>query len=155
MDSPARGIVPIELMIGENETDTALLREMSIDAKRYLEAFDWCNAAGPAYWGGGIGGIFGVFLFRIDAKTSDVDDWPWVIVGDIPPLHIVLDECKTPKAAAEMYVLLMRESMALAREGRTSPDVPPTGVEANPEQAEDLDRRLAFIQSNICPCINS
>ena len=56
---------------------------MSAEAKKYLEGFQWCGSAGPAYWGGGVG-VFGVFLFQIEPKASDVDRWLWVIIGDIP-----------------------------------------------------------------------
>lgn len=154
MDIPVSGVVPLEQMVGDDETDTALLRQMSVDAKNYLEGFDWCNSAGPAHWGGGVGKIFSVFLFQIEPDAADVDRWVWVIVGDIPSLHLVLDECRSPKQAADMYLELLGEWAELARQGRTSPDLPPVGVEATPLRAEDLQRRLAYIRANIRPFLN-
>lgn len=154
MDIPVSGVVPLTQMIGDDETDTALLHQMSVEAKEYLEHFDWCDAVGRAYWGGGVGKIFSVFLFEIEPRGPDVDRWLWVIAGDIPPLYVAVDECTTPKQAADTYLELMTEWVALAREGRTSPDIPPTGVEATPERADDLERRLAFIRANIRPHLN-
>ena len=127
---------------------------MSVDAKVYLESFDWCAFIGPAYWGGGVGSVFSVFLFQIEPRAADVDRWLWVIVGDIPSLYLVLDECKSPKDAAAMYLALMGEWVELARQGRSSPDVPATGVEATPEWAEDMAGRLEFIRQNIVPSLN-
>jgi hypothetical protein len=124
------GIKTGELLCpGKSMADTALLHQMSVEAKKYLEGFEWCGSAAPAYWGGGVGGVFGIFLFEIEAKASDVDRWLWVIIGDIPPLYVVLDECRSPQQATEMYLKLMGEWVELARHGQTSPDLPPTGVE--------------------------
>jgi hypothetical protein len=154
MNIPVSGVVPLEQMRGDDETDTVLLRQMSVLAKAYLEQSDWCSAVERGYWGGGVGKIFSVFLFEIEPKTAGVDQCLWVIVGDIPPLHLVTDQCRSPKQAANMYLALMTEWVVLAREGRTSSDLPPTGVEATPERAEELERRLAFIRAKILPFLN-
>lgn len=155
MNIPVSGVVPFEQAVGIDETDTVLLRQMGVEAKEYLESFDWCGVVGQCCWGGGVGKVFSVFLFEIEPKTADVDHWLWVIVGDIPPLHLVIDQCRSPREAADMYLALMTEWVALAREGRTSPDLPPTGVEPTPERAKDLEGRLAFIQANILPFLNN
>ena len=138
-------------MVGDDEADTALLRQMGVEAKTYLEGFDWCKAVGPAYWGGGVGKVFGIFLFQIEPQSADVDRWLWVIVGDIPPLYLVLDECRSPSEALDTYLELMGQWVDLARQGRISPDIPPTGVEPTLEWAEELEGRLAFIRAEIEP----
>jgi hypothetical protein len=155
MDLSVSGVVPLEQMVGDDENDTALLRQMSIEAKAYLEQFDWCSAVGRGYWGGGVGKVFSVFLFEIEPKTPDVDHWLWVIVGEIPPLYLVTDQCLSPKEAADMYIELMTEWVTLAREGRSSPDLPSAGVEPTPEWAENLAGRLAFIREKILPLLNN
>jgi hypothetical protein len=154
MNFSLSGVVPLEQMVGEDETESLLLRQ-SVEAKEYLGEFDWCSAVGLGYWGGGVGKVFGVFLFEIEPKTTDVDQWLWVIVGDIPSLHLVTDQCRSPKEAAEMYLALMTEWVALARMGRSSPDLPPTGVEPTPERAEELEGRLAFIRAKILSLLNN
>ena len=123
-------------------------------AKDYLERFEWCKGAGLAYWGGGIGKVFSAFLFHIEPPTADIGRWLWVIVGDIPPLYLVPEERRSSEQAAEMYLALMGEWVKHARQGRTSPDVPPTGAEPTPERAEDLERLLAFIRAEILPFLN-
>jgi hypothetical protein len=155
MEIPVSGVVPVEQMAGDDETDTALLREMNVEAKNYLENFEWCKRAGPAYWGGGVGGVFSVFLFQIEPATADVDCWLWVIVGDIPSLYLVLDECGSPQRAAAMNLALMGEWVDLAKQGRTGADVPPTGAEPTPERSQDLEMRLAFIRAEVLPFLNN
>jgi hypothetical protein len=58
MEIPVVGVVPIQEMKGDDDVDTTLLRRMCIEAKQYLESFDWCKAAEAVFWGGGVGKIF-------------------------------------------------------------------------------------------------
>jgi hypothetical protein len=151
MEIPVVGVVPIQEMSGDDEVDTTLLRAMCIEAKQYLESFDWCEAAQPVYWGGGVGKVFSIFLFEIVASKVGIDRWLWVVVGDIPHLYLVLDECKSPSDVLRAYRGLMEQWIELARQGRRSPDLPPTGVEPAPEWATELEQRLRFIRTNVAP----
>ena len=151
---PLVGVVPIQDMKGDNPVDTEQLQEMCAEAKHYLESFDWCKAAEPVYWGGGIGKIFSVLVFEIVGLKADVDRWLWVVVGDIPPLYIVLDDCRSPSDVLDKYMELMKQWIELARQGRTSDDLPPTGAEPTPEWAALLEKRLQFIRTNIGPLLS-
>jgi hypothetical protein len=42
-DAPITGVVLVELMTGDDDKDTALLRGMSQDAEAYLRSFCWCK----------------------------------------------------------------------------------------------------------------
>jgi hypothetical protein len=151
MEIPIVGVVPIQEMKGDDDADTTLLRGMRIEAKQYLESFDWCTVAEAIYWGGGVGKIFSIFLFEIVASKIGIDRWLWVVVGDIPHLYLVLDECKSPSDVLRAYIGLMEQWIELARQGRSSPDLPPIGVEPTPERAMELEQRLRFIQTNVAP----
>ncbi len=124
MEIPVVGVVPIQDMIGDDDADTALLRGMCIEAKQYLESFDWCNVAEAVYWGGGVGKVFSIFLFEIFASRIGIDRWLWVVVGDIPHVYLVLDECKSPSDVLREYLGLMEQWIKLAHQGRSSPDLP-------------------------------
>ena len=151
MEIPVVGVVPIQDMNGDDEVDTTLLRGMCIEAKQYLESFDWCKTAEAVYWGGGVGKIFSIFLFEIVASRIGIDRWLWVVVGDIPHVYLVLDECKSPSDVLHLYMGLMEQWIELARQGRSSPDLPPIGVEPTPEWAMELEQRLRFIQTTVAP----
>jgi hypothetical protein len=153
VDTPLLGVVPIQDMNGDNAVDTALLREMCADAKQYLESFDWCEVAGPVYWGGGIGKIFSVFVFEIASVAADVDRLLWVVVGDVPPLYFVLDDCRSPSDVLDKYMELMEQWIELARQGRTSDALLPTSVEPTPEWAASLAKRLQFIRTSVGPLL--
>jgi hypothetical protein len=43
------------------------LREMLDEAVRYVTSFGWCRLIVDSYFGLGVGGVVGVFLFRIES----------------------------------------------------------------------------------------
>ena len=138
-------------MVGDDDEDTKLLRGMAEEARRYLSSFEWCRSIRQFYFGDGIGGVIGIFFAHIEPARADVDEWLWVIVGDIPPAYLVTDDCCTPKQAAEGYIREMRRWVASAKLGRTSSDIIPVNVPANPEWAAELEKRLDALEFEILP----
>ena len=125
---PVKGVVPLDQMIGGDEEDTKLLRVMASGAENYLRCFPWCKGIRDRYYGDGYGGIVAVFLFRIESSRTDVDEWLWVVFGDVPPAYLVTDSCKTPSQAVEGYMEEIAKWAQLAKEGRSSKDVIPDGA---------------------------
>ena len=64
-------IVPAEELTGEDEEETALLRQMLEEAKRYALSFSWCDSIISSYFGGGVGKIMAVFLFNISTRRAE------------------------------------------------------------------------------------
>ena len=83
-------LTPCNELRGEDEEDHELLQEMLQRAYAYLSAFSWCRAIRECYAGDiAIGKVVLVLLFRIDPAREGVDEWLWVVVGDVPPAHLV------------------------------------------------------------------
>ena len=148
---PVRCVLPLESMQGISTEDGELLKSMAKDAESFLHSFPWCRSVERRYFGAGIGGVIGIFLFEIVPATTDVDRWIWVIVGDLPPAYLVTSECKTPSETLRGYIYEMRRWVDLAEKGHTSPDVIPVNVPATPESARELGRRLEYLQVNVLP----
>jgi hypothetical protein len=143
------GVVPIERMMGDDSEDTALLRPMLQDTRKYLESFSWCDSVKSEYFGGGIGGIFAIFLFHILPARAEVDAWMWIVVEDIPPAYIPLENCKSPLEVFNAYIEGMTKWTRAARKGRTGAeekDLPPVNVAATPLRAEDLKSSLQMLK---------
>jgi hypothetical protein len=138
-------------MWGDDETDTALLKEMSAAAQDYMQSFSWCKAIREAYFGDGYGGIVAVFLFRIEPARAEIDEWLWTIVGDIPPAYLVLDLCKSPSQALDVYIHGVSKWVSLAKQGKSSKDGNPVNVPATPENAAVLEKRLKTLRDVILP----
>ena len=116
-------LVTADCAQGEDEEETTLLREMLASARNYLLGQRWCHSIVAEYFGAGVGGICAAWLFRIDADEG-VDEWLWVVNGDIPPAYLVCDEVAAPKDAFLVYADIMQGWVDAVREG--------SGLEGDP-----------------------
>lgn len=149
------GVVPIAEMTGDDQEDSGLLQQAYLEARSFLLAHKWCLGIGEAHFGVGLGGVVAVFLLAVDPVPTRVDEWVWVIVGDIPPAYLVLDDCPNPIAALKTYVGLMREWVDLARDGVSSRKVIPVNAPSTPEYAMMLEDRLDTITNTILPWLEA
>lgn len=150
-DLPASGVVPISNMAGEDDDETERLRKMEKKARDFITEFEWCGGIREFYFGDGIGDVFAVFLAYIKPARPSVDEYLWIVVGDLPSAYLVTDDSPRPKEALESYIWEMRKWVALAKHGRTSTDVIPVKVPATPEWAETLQSRLDALEQQIIP----
>jgi len=148
---PVTGVVPIDQMVGDDDEDIRLLRIMAAGAENYVRCFRWCKKIREIYFGDGYGGSVAVFLFRIEPSRVDVDEWIWVVFGDVPPAYLVTDTSKTPSQALERYIEEVSKWVELAKEGRSSVNVVPVHVPATPENAAELENRLKILREVIVP----
>ncbi len=114
---PVPGLIPAERMVGDDDEDTALLREMLKEAKNYALSFSWCKSIVSSYFAGGVGKIFAIFLFNISPARPDVDQWMWIVVGDVPPAYLPLEDCNSGVEVFDTYIAGMKRWVKFAREG--------------------------------------
>jgi hypothetical protein len=130
---------------GEDQTETALLRRMLEEATKYISDHSWCVSVLDSYFGGGVGGVFSVFLFHIQPSRSEVDPWIWIMVGDIPPAYLPISDCDSPAEAFHTYLRGMRKWVEYAKKEQTGSEdeeVPPVNLPATPEWADHLGMKL-------------
>ncbi len=137
------------LMQGEDQEDSVLLRGMLAEAKAFLSSFAWNRGIRESFLGLGVGGVVGVFLFHIVPSRSDVDEWLWVIVGDLPPAYITTENAPNAACALDAYIGAMREWVEAARAGRSVDQLIPVNVPPSLENAENLHTRLEFLKKEI------
>ena len=148
---PVSGVSPVSEMAGEDEEENQRLRAMEQTARDFITDFDWCEEVREFFYGATIGDVFAVFLVHIKPARDSVDEYVWIIVGDLPSAYLVTDDCANPKQALEGYIWEMRKWVALAKEGRSSDDVIPVNVPATPEWAATLESRLDALEQKIIP----
>ncbi len=119
------------------------------DATEYLLYYDWCKEILEEYVGLFVGGVLGVFLFRIAPARADVDDWLWVIVGDLPPAYLTCDQCPNPASALDGYIGAMSDWVEAASQGKSVAELIPVNVPATPENAELLRKRLKLLDERV------
>ncbi|MFD1986519.1 hypothetical protein ACFSOZ_29195 [Mesorhizobium newzealandense] len=139
---------PANISTGEDDLDSA-----RIEARQYLEFYDWVLSIKGEYLGYGAEGIIYIFLFEIEPGRPDVPEWTWVIVGDVPPTYIPADDARTPFAALDGYIGALEDWVEAARQGKSVAKLIPVDVPASPANAEMLDSRLKFLDEKILPLL--
>lgn len=146
-----KGFQRLPDIMGEDAADTAALREMAMSARDYIASFNWCPPINAGYLASGVGGIAAVFLFEFTSKIQDTDDRLWVIVGDLPSAYLVVEPGDSPPDALERYCSLMEDWIAAIRDSTPLDKAFPVAAEPTPENAELLERRIAFLLAEIIP----
>ncbi len=144
-------VTPIKEMRGDDEKDSSLLDELLGRAVDYLCSQPWCPKITEKFFGFGIGGVVGVFLFRLSKKINEIDEFLWVIVGDLPSAYFVIDRAQNPKGALEIYCELMEEWIKAVMKGNSLDRVFPVNVPPTPQYAEQLRSRIQFLRDKIIP----
>ena len=142
-------LTPEDAIAEDDAEDTRLLREMAKQARRYLESQNWCERVTELRFGDGVGGIAAVFFARLIPAQPGADAEVWVVVGDIPPLYLVLDDLPDPTAALQAYVDWRRDWVAAVRCGGSLEELPPVDAPPTRANADDLARRLDYIEREI------
>jgi hypothetical protein len=142
-------LVSIEHLLGEDAEHTRELQALAKEARQYITSFGWCRHVKATYAGIVIPGVVGVFLFHIEPSGEDVDDWIWVIVGDLPPAYIAPQAAKTPAEAVEAYIAEMQAWVETVRQGRSVDGLIPVNVPPEPRFAEALAKRLRLLREEV------
>jgi hypothetical protein len=117
------------------------------ESKKYLESFNWCKKIIKGWYDFGFFEKLGVFLFNIESNGQDVDDFIWVIVGDLPTAYID-SSVKTGLGALRIYCDLMEEWAVNVSKGKSVDECFPVPVEQTRKNAELLMKRINFLKEN-------
>jgi hypothetical protein len=136
----------------EEPQEDATDRHKLLDrASGYLSSFQWCDQILESYFGLGLGRFVAVFLFRIRPTRPEVDEWLWVIVGDLPSAYLVTDQTPNPACALQAYIVLMRQWVEAVMKGESVEDLIPVNVEPNVTWASELQGRLSLLEGDLLP----
>ena len=136
-------------LVGENEKDTMLLKSMFLEASKFLKSFRWCEEIEESYFGLGVGGVVAVFLFKIIPSQKSVDEWLWVIVGDLPSAYIVIDDAPNAACALDSYIEEMSRWVKAVELSSPIDDLMPVNAPPTLEYANQLESRLGFLRKEI------
>lgn len=142
-------IIPANEIEGEDEEDKSLILKSLTDARKYITSMKWCAGIKEEYLGLGIGGVVSIFLFHIEPNSSEVDEFVWVIVGDLPPAYITCEKAPNPACALDGYIGAMEEWVKAVNGGNPVDDLIPVNVPPTKEYADLLDKRLNFLDTEI------
>lgn len=145
-----RGMVAADAISDADPTENDLLHERAKEARDYLLSFRWCRDIKEQWFAGGFSQI-AVFFFEID--SVNYDSCLWVVVGDLPPAHLVIDDIPDVSEALLSYVFHMRRWVEAAKKGFSTKKCIPVNVKPTPEYAVKLESRLDFIENKYVPSL--
>ena len=135
----------------QQTSDMASASEMRKRAMEFVRSHKWCRSVERVYVGFIHPDIVAVFLFLIDPSEPGVDEWIWVVVGDLPPAYVASDECPTPATALDGYIGAMDDWVNAVEDGRSVDDLIPVNAPPTKEFAHRLNTRLDFLHQQILP----
>jgi hypothetical protein len=150
---PVLFAIPFPQIRGEDEEDTFLLKEMAEMATRYLRSFDWCIDIEDGYFTDGVGGVVGMFLFRLKIRGFAKPQWLWVFMGNIPSAYLLVGKYTNPRAALEKYIQGLEQWVREAEHGKISPDMIPIELSPSPENLSKALGTIASLRESILPNI--
>lgn len=131
--------------------------ELARQAERFLLRFNWCAGIGRGGGGGGGSGIVsgrwlgewiptkvGVFLFQavIREGWENLDEWQWIVVGDLPPARLSPWYARNWCQAVNCYCGEMQAWVDAVRAGEPVDKLIPVNVERTSTHADMLESRL-------------
>ena len=125
------------------------IRKLQQEARTFLESHPWCKGVKRVYSGFAYPGVVAVFLFQLIPGHKDVDEWVWVIVGDVPPAYITCDVAPNPAAALDAYIGAMEKWVNAAKNERPVDGLIPVNVPPTKTYAEQLEGRMKFLDGQI------
>jgi hypothetical protein len=138
------GVVPVERMIGGSPADTLALKRTYSEARSTMRSLGIVQRVEEVWFGGGIGDIVAVFLFRF-VDLDGNEQYGWLVCGDIPWFFTPVTNGDFSKAILERYV-------TLARQWNLSGGVEPESCFFAPFHralVDELESRLLFIEQRV------
>ena len=122
---------------------------MAKEAESFVASHRWCTRVATVQLAWAVAGVLGVFQVHLVPAKPGVDDTLWVVVGDVPPAYLVLDDAPTWREALRSYIDEMSRWVSAVKQDDSLDDVIPVSAEPTLEHAEMLESRLAFIEEKI------
>ena len=151
-------MTPISAIPAEYGEEGEEMAALAGEAAEFLGAFGWCNSIRRGFLADAWSAKFSVFYFEIE-PAAGADDRVWVIVGDVPPAYLDIENCPTVRKVVETYVWLMDEWVAAVRAGSATDSLIPVlargsshqRLSPTAENADMLARRLDLIRRHVLP----
>ena len=142
-----------------NIKDEIELNEYYNTAKEYLESYNWVHKTLNCWIGLGVNSIVAVFLFQIKPTKKGIDEYIWVVSGDLPNVYIDIESASGNESLIDIievldcYIYIVSQWVEAVKSNESVSNCYPLGLEPIKENAENLELKLNFIQNEIIPMI--
>ena len=85
-------------------------------------------------------------MFRIVPSDEKIEEYLWVVVGDLPPLYLVTEAAATSAVALLRYIEVMTLWAEAAIAGTACSGLPPVEADFSRENGTALQTRLKILR---------
>jgi hypothetical protein len=151
----SESVIALDAIVGDDDTDTLLLRKMARDAERYVRSFEWCAKLHEGFLADGFGGVLAIFLFRADIAKLGKNKWIWVFIGDVPSAYLEVDyEYRSPQNGLTRYIEGIMQWIAAHENGQSVDGLIPIVSPSDPASLKGLATRAETLRLNVLPFIS-
>ena len=123
--------------------------KLSVEAKNYLNSFDWCRNINRGWLAQEWGYVLCVFYFEITPRPdSKADNFVWIVVGDLPTVYIDIESATNVKEVLESYIFLMQDWIDQVNNGKSIDNCYPIEVKPTKKMAKMLEGRIKIIKDD-------
>jgi hypothetical protein len=120
-------------------------------ANSFLDGFSWADGRKGLWIAECIPGIIGIFLVELDPSGQNIDQFTWVVVGDLPPAYLSSAYAKSPWDALDGYMGEMKAWVDAVENGQPTHELIPVNGAPTLANAQALRSRLEFLGREILP----
>jgi hypothetical protein len=148
-----QSVTPLARYREAHASEIADIDAIVASARAYASGFSWLKAIGEIHVGAIYPGVISILLFRIEPARPDIDEWIWIIGGDVPPGYITCDQAVVPWEALDGYIGALEPWIAAVRAGEPVSKLMPVNAAPTITNADALERRLRFLDEKIMPLL--
>ncbi|MFT6408381.1 MAG: hypothetical protein ACJAQ6_001799 [Arenicella sp.] len=142
-------VTPVSELQEPSSAESTYIVEYLKEAEAEVNQYAWNDGIKQSYFGIGEANVYAVFLFEIIPGRDDVDDFLWVIVGDLPTAYITCEEAPNPACALDGYIGAMEQWIDAAFYGTSLEGIFPVKIDANLSNAKQLRNSLDYLDENV------
>lgn len=132
-----------------SDKEDVVVHKLYHEAETYLLSHPWCSDIEEAWVGAQWDDILTIFLLKINSNQLDVDEYVWIIIGDIPSAYIDIESATNIKEVLECYIFIMTEWIEAVQKNKAVEECYPVEVSPTQENAIMLEKRLKFIEEKM------
>jgi hypothetical protein len=148
-----QSVTPLSRYREEHAAEIADIDASVASARAYVSSFSWLKAIREIHVGAIYPGVISILLLRVEPARPDIDEWIWIIGGDLPPAYITCDQAVVPWEALDGYIGALEPWIAAVRAGESVSKLMPVNAAPTIENADALERRLKFLDEKIMPLL--
>jgi len=142
-------MIPIDDLESISIDNAEDLMVLSNEAIAFIRSQKWCKRIIDVKLDRGWGYIIAVFFFSIEPYGANIPNNLWVIVGDLPPAYIDVEDNPNGACAIDAYVSEMEGWINNVVQGKSIEGLIPVNAPPTEDTAMMLRERLDIIKQEI------